>query len=127
VVKRALRFLAFALVMPGCGFIVGLRTDYEVTDASIDGLPMPDVAMGEATSMMESGSDANAMDVAMRPDVCDASLATCCNGIKDGLETDTDCGGGECPKCPNGSTCAQNTDCLSGNCAQQGVQKRCKQ
>lgn len=34
----------------------------------------------------------------------------------DGAESDWDCGGDVCPKCPNGSTCRVETDCLSGNC-----------
>jgi len=46
---------------------------------------------------------------------CPAS--SCTNGIKDGNETDVDCGG-SCPsKCATGRSCAANPDCLSGNCA----------
>jgi hypothetical protein len=45
---------------------------------------------------------------------------TCTDGIKDGCETDVDCGGPTCPACPNGGGCAQNSDCQSGDC-QSGV------
>jgi hypothetical protein len=41
--------------------------------------------------------------------------AACINGVKDGTETDVDCGG-PCPPCANGKTCAGNGDCLNGNC-----------
>jgi len=36
--------------------------------------------------------------------------------MRDGTETDVDCGGGSCPKCVNGKACLQDYDCQSGNC-----------
>ena len=39
---------------------------------------------------------------------------SCTNGIRDGEETDTDCGGSECEKCRNGWKCERITDCQSG-------------
>jgi len=39
---------------------------------------------------------------------------SCTNGIRDGEETDTDCGGSECDKCRNGWKCERITDCQSG-------------
>jgi len=41
-------------------------------------------------------------------------VGSCTNGIRDGEETDTDCGGSECYKCRNGWTCERTTDCQSG-------------
>lgn len=42
----------------------------------------------------------------------------CTNGIKDGNETDKDCGG-NCPACKTlNSTCTKDTDCSSGKCTQ---------
>ena len=41
---------------------------------------------------------------------------SCTNGIHDGEETDTDCGGSECDKCINGWKCKRSTDCESGIC-----------
>jgi len=48
-----------------------------------------------------------------------ACAATCSDGIKNGSETDIDCGGGGCPtgSCANGKACAVNADCVSGNCS----------
>ncbi|MDB4944029.1 MAG: hypothetical protein JWP97_3563 [Labilithrix sp.] len=33
------------------------------------------------------------------------------NGVKDGSETDVDCGGADAPKCAEGKTCAADSDC----------------
>lgn len=41
---------------------------------------------------------------------------TCADGIKNGTETDVDCGGGTCPACANGKTCNVDSDCQSGFC-----------
>jgi Collagen triple helix repeat (20 copies)/Stigma-specific protein, Stig1 len=42
---------------------------------------------------------------------------TCSDGIKDGNETDIDCGGGTCPTCANGKHCVVGNDCQSGVCS----------
>jgi len=42
--------------------------------------------------------------------------ATCRDGIKNGIETDVDCGGGTCPRCATGRTCNVANDCTSGTC-----------
>jgi hypothetical protein len=41
----------------------------------------------------------------------------CANGVRDGAETDVDCGGGGCPKCDANKACASNTDCKTENCS----------
>ncbi|MFT4038435.1 MAG: hypothetical protein QM692_09665 [Thermomicrobiales bacterium] len=41
---------------------------------------------------------------------------TCSDGIRNGTETDIDCGG-SCPRCPNGKTCQGTRDCETGLCA----------
>jgi hypothetical protein len=48
--------------------------------------------------------------------VCGCSPSSCCDGSKNGNETDVDCGGGTCKKCPNGDSCNSGSDCVSGNC-----------
>jgi hypothetical protein len=42
--------------------------------------------------------------------------ASCANGIKDGDETDVDCGGSTCPLCANGDVCNAGSDCASRVC-----------
>jgi hypothetical protein len=40
----------------------------------------------------------------------------CQDGVENYLETDIDCGGSDCAKCPNGKHCIQDRDCQSGWC-----------
>ncbi|MBD3163793.1 hypothetical protein GF323_01210 [Candidatus Woesearchaeota archaeon] len=47
--------------------------------------------------------------------VCD--YASCDDDVKNGNETDVDCGGGECDPCPDiGDSCGDDSDCASGAC-----------
>ncbi|MCC6969561.1 MAG: SUMF1/EgtB/PvdO family nonheme iron enzyme, partial [Phycisphaerales bacterium] len=46
----------------------------------------------------------------------DAVVETCVNTIKDGNETDVDCGGNACGKCIDGKVCIAKTDCAGGAC-----------
>lgn len=49
--------------------------------------------------------------------VCAAPPSSGCgNGMKDGQETDADCGGGICGACGNGKVCQRPGDCQSGQC-----------
>ena len=53
--------------------------------------------------------------------VCDTKTftctqASCTDKVKNGQETDVDCGGPVCPKCDNGKLCGKNTHCKSGKC-----------
>lgn len=45
----------------------------------------------------------------------------CVNGVRDGQETDVDCGGGACRQCAGGRGCLAATDCFSGTCRQDGT------
>ncbi|HTJ83727.1 MAG TPA: hypothetical protein VL400_18535, partial [Polyangiaceae bacterium] len=54
--------------------------------------------------------------------VCDmttntCSPASCGDAVKNGTETDLNCGGTACPPCDNGAMCLVNTDCVSNKCA----------
>lgn len=40
----------------------------------------------------------------------------CDDGLKNGDETDVDCGGAHCASCAKGKSCAQNTDCATTFC-----------
>ena len=44
---------------------------------------------------------------------------SCGNTVKDGNETDVDCGGNECPKCIDGKVCIATTDCAGNGCIDQ--------
>jgi len=60
--------------------------------------------------------------------VCTAGVCqapTCSDGVLNGFETDGDCGGGVCPTCADGQSCAVASDCQIGACTagicQQGA------
>ena len=40
----------------------------------------------------------------------------CADGIKNGAESDVDCGGGSCPRCQGGQICTSRTDCHTALC-----------
>ncbi|MEZ4302855.1 MAG: SBBP repeat-containing protein [Polyangiaceae bacterium] len=42
--------------------------------------------------------------------------AACDDGVKNGAESDIDCGGPDCPTCPDGSPCTEPADCQSALC-----------
>jgi hypothetical protein len=43
-------------------------------------------------------------------------LDGCSDGVRNGAESDVDCGGTACPACPLDKTCRGPSDCLSGFC-----------
>jgi hypothetical protein len=52
------------------------------------------------------------------PEVCQAKMCvapSCADGMKDGDETDVDCGG-TCSKCADGKSCLTGADCAGGVC-----------
>lgn len=44
------------------------------------------------------------------------SASTCLDGMRNGVESDVDCGGGFCPACVEGHVCKQALDCISSVC-----------
>jgi endoglucanase len=44
------------------------------------------------------------------------AAGSCTDGVKNGSESDVDCGGSCSAKCANGKTCGGNTDCTSNGC-----------
>jgi formylglycine-generating enzyme required for sulfatase activity len=55
--------------------------------------------------------DKNLLD----PPLCTPAPPSCNDGVKNGTESDVDCGGA-CPKCDGGKACGVNGDCLSNLC-----------
>ncbi|MCL2779328.1 MAG: hypothetical protein FWD73_15140 [Polyangiaceae bacterium] len=47
--------------------------------------------------------------------------ASCTDGVKNGAETDIDCGGSLCPACADDQACIESTDCTSKHCGDDGV------
>ena len=50
------------------------------------------------------------------------TCVSCYDGIKNGDESDIDCGGSSCRSCDTNSVCLVATDCLTGNCAANSCQ-----
>ena len=74
----------------------------------------------------DGGADSAVPDQAL-PDksVPDQTLPTCTDKIKNGDETDVDCGGKTCLKCKDAKGCKKVTDCLSGICTGNKCIKGC--
>src|SRR5262245_30801883 len=52
------------------------------------------------------------------------SGATCSDNVRNGRETDVDCGGPDCPRCFAGQACAFHEDCRTARCV-DGVCREC--
>ena len=76
---------------------------------------------------MEECDDGNMSDADMCTNKCKAP--TCMDLVKDGAETDVDCGGAACPKCGLNKKCAADSDCAMGVCTamQCAPPSSCKQ
>ena len=49
------------------------------------------------------------------------AVPSCMDAVKNGTETDLNCGGTMCPKCVDGRACVAGTDCASGVCTAANV------
>jgi hypothetical protein len=88
------------------------RKDGTETDTDCGGGTCPACATG-LKCMVDADCTTNACDAVSL--LCVASQ--CADHRKDGIETDTDCGGGICPTaCALGKLCQLDTDCMSAAC-----------
>ncbi len=85
--------------------------DGSETDVDCGGAACPGCGMGKACLTTSDCMTGEGCDVTSK--TCDAT--TCMDGVKDGTETDVDCGGGTCPGCPVGKACLVTGDCLPGD------------
>lgn len=109
---------AIFLVLPGCGLVVGLRSDYANGEAGAS-----DASGGGEGGGNEGGGPDGAPNDTGAADSPQDSTSTwdgnpCSDMQQDGQETDVDCGGGTCAPCANGKRCAMNSDCQSNDCKQ---------
>lgn len=74
----------------------------------------PGGAPGGASQL---GGATGAAGAAGGPNVGSGGTGPCTDRVKDGAETDIDCGGGSCPKCDVNKTCASDGDCKTGSCS----------
>jgi len=69
-----------------------------------------------STSSSTSSTTSSTTSTSTSSTTTTTAAPTCSDGIRNGLETDTDCGGPTCPDCAVGKTCAVNGDCVSTVC-----------
>lgn len=94
------------------------------TDVDCGGTTCPGCVVGKACT---SNSDCASMNCDGSTHVC-VSLQ-CQDGMRNGNETDVDCGGGVCAPCDNGKKCLASMDCVSTFCASTSkvcVPSRCQ-
>jgi hypothetical protein len=107
-----------------------LSEDVNGKDAKAGALDLPavlDAFQALPDSPAVTGLDVQAAEVgtvaedatAITPDTLSTEAPigpSCQDNLANGKETDTDCGGPACKKCPNGKRCAAATDCESNAC-----------
>ncbi len=69
--------------------------------------PLPEAGAPPADAAADASSDVTPVE---------ASTGSCTDGIKNGQETDVNCGGPDCKPCDDGKSCSIDTDCTAGLC-----------
>lgn len=102
--------------LPSChdGKKDGLETDIDCGGPTCAPCSPGQVCLGpsDCTSLVCSASTDGGADAAAG--TCQAP--SCTDGVKNGTETDVDCGGGTCPACIVGKQCIAPTDCSDDIC-----------
>jgi hypothetical protein len=62
-----------------------------------------------------------AAGVACTAGACGVQMPSCTDGVKDGHETDVDCGGPQCMPCMTGKICLVDADCIHGDTCTAGI------
>ena len=116
--RRRLVFVVFLLACgddaAGGGFSTdgGASVDATFHDAARDDLARTDAAMDDL-----GADDLGADDAGIADASADARLGDCADEVRNGDESDVDCGG-RCAPCGNGARCGGESDCLSGRCVE---------
>jgi hypothetical protein len=104
---RPLTILAATVALAaGCANVLGIETWRDPPSGGGGG-------SGDSTS--GSAGAASTSSAGGRPPV-DPENPTCADRVKNGLETDVDCGGDACPPCANGERCDNDADCAGLGC-----------
>ena len=98
-------------------------------DTSSAGDPGADAAVGADATPVDPPKPCK------KPADCDSKICTAAgvcaapapsDGVKNGSETDVDCGGSAAPKCDVLKGCASGADCTTGVCKDAGQGKQCQ-
>ena len=120
--------LSVALVSLGCVPIACNSTGDAVSDAGADptadgGVPAADAAPVEPPTPCAKPTDCPSK-VCTAAGACAAPAPT--DGVKNGTETDVDCGGSAAPRCDVLKGCASAGDCTTGVCKDVGLGVQCQ-
>jgi hypothetical protein len=72
---------------------------------------------GNASSSSSTSSSSSSSTSSSSSSTSSSGGSGCTDGIRDGMETDVDCGGSSCPKCADGKNCSNDSDCQNGDCS----------
>ncbi len=87
------------------------------TDIDCGGGTCATCGNGKLCNLASDCTSANCVANAAGTRTCQAAAsASCTDTVKNGAETDIDCGGGTCAACGNGKVCILPADCTSANC-----------
>jgi hypothetical protein len=87
--------------------------------ASDSGKDAPPIALPDRDARADTGNGNGSDGSTSGGDGASIDVQSCTNGVKDGEETDVDCGGIACPACANGKACSLRRDCASLVCLSQ--------
>ena len=118
---NAARLLAVAFAFCSTAMACGYSSDLQFGDTNSTVGPT-DLFPPIPGSSSGGGSSSSSGGTYTDPDSGVVYPATCIDGLKNGDETDVDCGG-SCPVCAVGGTCAVGADCVEKVC----TQSRCQQ
>lgn len=66
-------------------------------------------------------SDDCSVDLLCTEDTNLCAIPSCDDQLRNGLESDIDCGGFDCPACPSNASCSAASDCESGVCGSDAL------
>jgi len=97
------------------------------SDACLVGCEIATCGDGYVYVGIEACDDGNDIDEDACNNTC-AAPATCSDGLKNGKESDIDCGGPTCEGCLDGDGCMDGLDCASGFCEEHAcvTPRHCK-
>ncbi len=127
--------LAVVALIAGCAQVLGLQgwtdppgtggasssTGHGTGSGGTGGAGPAGAGAATATSAASAASSPASTTSGLPGGYVDGGTPTCFDSMRDGSESDVDCGGDECQPCAAGRRCNDGADCASGTCAPGGT------